>query len=186
MSSDLGYFRHPTIHEDTIAFVCEDDLWSVDAKGGVARRLTASPGIVSFPSLSPDGTLLAFTGRDDGPNEVYVMPAEGGTPKRLTWLGSNTLVAGWHPDGTAVLAASDWRQPFKKTMHLLHVPIDGDSRVRFTSDPRGRSPTILKDQESPSGATRATPRAGSDIAEAPPERFGSIDAGKETTRRSSS
>lgn len=39
-----GYYRFPTIHKDTIVFVCEDDLWTVPASGGVARRLTSNRG----------------------------------------------------------------------------------------------------------------------------------------------
>src|SRR5258706_13554544 len=39
-----GYLRHPTLCGDTIAFVTDDDLWSVSAGGGVARRLTAGGG----------------------------------------------------------------------------------------------------------------------------------------------
>ena len=84
MSTEAGYYRHPTLHGDSVVFVCEDDLWSVSASGGTARRLTASAGRIAFPSLSPDGKHIAFTGQDDGPNEVYVMDAEGGEPRRLT------------------------------------------------------------------------------------------------------
>ena len=39
--SDLGYLRQPSIGGGTIVFVCDDDLWSVDADGGAARRLSA-------------------------------------------------------------------------------------------------------------------------------------------------
>ena len=50
----------------------------------MARRLTSGPGYRSFPRFSPDGKQLAFTAQYDGNTEVYVMPAEGGEPKRLT------------------------------------------------------------------------------------------------------
>ena len=36
------------------------------------------------PRFSADGAQLAFTAQYDGNTEVYVMPATGGTPKRLT------------------------------------------------------------------------------------------------------
>ena len=39
-----GYYRYPTIHDEKIVFVAEDDLWTVEAKGGVARRLTSGLG----------------------------------------------------------------------------------------------------------------------------------------------
>ena len=38
--SEAGYYRHPSIQGDTVVFVCEDDLWTVAAEGGTARRLT--------------------------------------------------------------------------------------------------------------------------------------------------
>src|ERR1700730_1097374 len=98
--NNAGYYRCPTIHGDTIVFVCEDDLWSVDAEGGVARRLTAGRGECSMPRLSPDGSLLAYVGRDEGHPEVYAMPANGGPAKRMTFLGAEQCtVCGWSPDG---------------------------------------------------------------------------------------
>ncbi len=101
-----GYYRFPTICQNTIVFVCEDDLWTVSIDGGVARRLTSNLGAASSPCLSPDGELLAFSGREEGPSEVYVMPALGGEAKRLTYQGSNATIVNWDSDGKHILYAS--------------------------------------------------------------------------------
>lgn len=120
-----GYYRHPSIHGEQLAFVCEDDLWTVSDRGGAARRLTASPGMVAFPKFSPDGQWIAFTGRDDGPAEIYAIPSAGGEAIRLSWFGSTAMVAGWSRDGRSVIAATDWKQPFAKTLHLVSIPMEG-------------------------------------------------------------
>jgi tricorn protease len=113
--TQTGYYRHATIAGSAIAFVCEDDLWAVPSTGGIARRLTASSGEITFPRLSPDGTLIAYVGRDEGHPEVYVMPAAGGPAKRLTFLGASACtISGWSSDGEHILFASDACSPFLK------------------------------------------------------------------------
>jgi tricorn protease len=124
--SNAGYYRCPTIHGDTVVFVCEDDLWSVGLQGGVARRLTAGRGECSTPRLSPDGSLLAFAGRDEWHPEVYVMPAGGGTAQRLTFLGAEVCtVSGWSPDGQEILFASDSGAAFLRHTEAFAVHRDG-------------------------------------------------------------
>src|SRR5271166_3885619 len=76
--TNSGYYRCPTIHGDNVVFVCEDDLWSVSAQGGVARRLTTASGECSLPRISPDGKSIAYTGRDEWHPEVYVISTTGG------------------------------------------------------------------------------------------------------------
>ena len=100
---DQGYYRYPSIARDRIVYVCEDDLWSVAAAGGDGVRLTVSFGTCSFPRLSPDGESIAFVSTDEGNPELYVMPARGGEPRRLTFLGA-TLAwpTGWSEDGSEI------------------------------------------------------------------------------------
>jgi len=99
--------RFPAIHGNQIVFTYAGDLFTVPATGGVARRLTSDVGFEMFARFSPDGKTLAFTGQYDGNTEVYVMPAQGGVPKRVTWtatlgrddvsdrMGPNNIVIGW-------------------------------------------------------------------------------------------
>src|SRR4029453_11486201 len=99
--------RFPTTNGTQIVFCYAGELYAVAKEGGIARRLTSGPGYSSFPRFSPDGSRLAFTSQYDGNTEVYVMPAEGGAPKRLTItatlgrddisdrMGPNNIVMTW-------------------------------------------------------------------------------------------
>ena len=120
-----GYYRFPTIAGERIVFTCEDDLWTVPLSGGVARRLTSNLGRVGRSCLSPDGSLLAFTGQEEGPTDVYCMPADGGPARRITHLGAFTEVVGWTPDGNEVVFWSNARQPLFRVRALFTVPADG-------------------------------------------------------------
>jgi tricorn protease len=101
-----GYYRQPAIHGDTVVFVAEGDLWSVPLAGGRATRLTTHPAAEGRPAISPDGMLLAFTARYEGPAEVYVMPLAGGRPRQLTFDAARISHVGWTSDGR-VLVGTD-------------------------------------------------------------------------------
>ena len=120
-----GYPRFPTIHGSQIVFTAEDDLWLLGDGGGRAERLTASVAEATNPRFSPDAQSIAFTGRDEGPAEVYIMPIDGGTARRLTFHGGNAVVAGWDPGGEAIVFASDAGQPRFGQRNLFSVWRDG-------------------------------------------------------------
>ena len=134
-TTDLGYLRFPTIHGDSIVFVCEDDLWLVPAGGGRAWRLTAGVAEASHPRLSPDGTLLAFVGREEGQQEVYVMPAGGGPSRRLTFQAAMCTVAGWTPAGAEILYASNAERPHRGERWLYAIGPDGGLPRRLPLGP---------------------------------------------------
>ncbi|MFI6600963.1 PDZ domain-containing protein [Nonomuraea sp. NPDC050536] len=106
-----AYLRFPAIFQDVVVFAAEDDLWMVAATGGRAFRLTAGQAEARYPRISPRGDQLAFVGREEGPEEVYVMPAEGGAARRVTFHGARCTVTGWDPE-ERILYASDETQPF--------------------------------------------------------------------------
>ncbi len=93
-----GFYRYPAIHNDTVVFTSEGDLWTVQASGGKARRLTSHPGDETHAAISPDGKTIAYSATYEGPTEVYTMPVDGGQPRRRTFDG-NALVVGWTPEG---------------------------------------------------------------------------------------
>lgn len=101
----LGYYRFPAIHGDTVIFTAEGDLWTVSAEGGLARRLTSDAGMEDNASISPDGKIVAFSAQYEGPTDAYIMPVEGGVPKRLTW-DDGVAVTGWTPDGRVLVRTS--------------------------------------------------------------------------------
>ncbi len=128
--------RYPTLSGDTIVFVAHENLWSVPRGGGVASRLTADEGQDLMPRFSPDGRWLAFTGEYQGNRDVYVMPAGGGTARRLTFVsdavpdaplrwGPNNMVLTWTADSRNVVFLSrreSWNTWFGKP---YSVPLEG-------------------------------------------------------------
>ncbi len=115
--------RFPDIHGDTVVFVHAEDVWTVPASGGVARRLTLDEGEERFPKFSPDGSMIAFTGEFDGNPDVYVMRADGSDVRRLTYDPGFDEVVGWTPDGR-ILFSSD-REGAMRRLRLFTVRPDG-------------------------------------------------------------
>lgn len=124
MIEQPGYYRYPTTAQGHIIFVSEDDLWRVPLTGGTARRLTAGWGTASRPLLSPDGNTVAFVGREEGDNEIYIMPAQGGPITRLTYLAANTQPVAFSSEGDVIIS-SNAGQPFRSLFMLYRVPLSG-------------------------------------------------------------
>ena len=126
--ADMKLLRYPAVSGQTIAFCYGGDIWTANLSGGVARRMTSSAGSESWPRFSPDGKWIAFSGQyDSAITSVYVMPAEGGAPKRLTYESAPCNVTGWTPDGK-VMYASSYGATF--TARLWEVSPDGGMPIR--------------------------------------------------------
>jgi len=132
LAQEARLLRFPTIHNDQVVFTYAGDLYTASAQGGVARKLTNDIGYEMFAHFSPDGQWIAFTGQYDGNTEVYVMQAQGGIPKRLTYtatldrddvsdrMGPNNIVMGWRDNDTIIYRSRgrEWNA-FKGQLYLV-------------------------------------------------------------------
>ncbi|HTQ55226.1 MAG TPA: PDZ domain-containing protein [Bryobacteraceae bacterium] len=126
--------QKPTLSKTHIVFAYAGDLWSVPREGGDAVRLTSGSGNETDPAFSPDGTRIAFTGEYDGNVDVFVVPAAGGVPKRLTWHPAPDRVLGWTADGKSIIFSST-RTAYSRFAEMFTVPADGgvEEKLPFPS-----------------------------------------------------
>ena len=117
--------------------------------------LPPHPGRELFPKFSPDGKWIAFTGQYDGNFNVYVMPAEGGQPKQLTFyqgaaaplsdrMGIHNEVVTWTPDSKRIVflsrrdASNGWtKRPFSVSIDgglPEPLPVDQGGLTSFSPD----------------------------------------------------
>ncbi|MCH7924073.1 MAG: PD40 domain-containing protein, partial [Planctomycetes bacterium] len=128
--------RYPDVHKKRVVFTYEGDLWLGSTDGGLARRITTDPGSETWAKFSPDGSQLAFTAEYDGGVDVYVMPAEGGVPQRLTYHPAGDRVLGWFADGKHVLFRSR-REYSRRAERVYKVAVDGGMPVKLNVDRAG-------------------------------------------------
>jgi tricorn protease len=137
--------QEPTLNRTHIVFVYGGELWRVGRNGGDAVRLTTGVGVQSHPSFSPDGSMIAFSGQYGGNTDVYVIPAEGGIPKRLTYHPVPDTVVGWSHDGKGVLFTSPRDSFASGVSQLFIVPVTGGLPSRIPL------PTAYEGSYSPDG-----------------------------------
>lgn len=114
-AEEARLLRFPATNGSEVVFSYGGDLYKAPIGGGEAQRLTSHIGYEMFARFSPDGKSIAFTAQYDGNTEVYLMPAEGGEPQRLTYtatnsrddlgdrMGPNNIVLTWSPDGKQIV-----------------------------------------------------------------------------------
>lgn len=108
-NSDAYFLSQPALTPDgkAVIFSFEGDLWRADIAGGQAYRLTAMQGYETNARVSPDGKWIAFTARQYGNPDVYVMPVGGGDIKQLTFHSASDEVCSWGWDSKTIYFTSN-------------------------------------------------------------------------------
>lgn len=71
------------------------------------RRITPDGWNVSAPTFSPDGATLYFLSAKEGGQQLYAMPAEGGTPRPLTAFALDIGSYRLSPDGRRIAFSAE-------------------------------------------------------------------------------
>ena len=101
----------------------------MNADGSGLRRLTRNPANDFDPTLSSDGSMVAFRSERDGNNEVYVMRADGS--------GERILTEGYHNEGPT------WA-PNGRVIMFFRDPGGNAGPALYTVDVTGRNEQMLK------------------------------------------
>lgn len=113
------------------------DLATVPADSGAVTPLVVQAGNDANPRYSPDGLWIAFTSHGGSPqriglNDVYVIAAMGGEPRKLADTPDRSAgLVDWSADGTSLYVT----EAVRTSRHLIAVPADGSApRILTTQD----------------------------------------------------
>ncbi|MGB0952292.1 MAG: S41 family peptidase [Planctomycetota bacterium] len=132
---ELELPRHPALSPDgsRVAFSHQGDLFVADVADGKATRLTAHDAYDGRPKWSPDGNWLAYVSNRHGNWDLFVIPATGGVPERLTWHSEGEKLYGWIDSERLLIGAQRDRRYSRRDRGVWVAYRDG------------RTPTILGD-----------------------------------------
>lgn len=130
-----------------IAFVSNRDgnreIYLMNVDGSGQTNLTKHGADDEWPTMSPDGTRIAFISWRDEPNprvcsrdgscntEIYLTNADGTGLTRLTDIPGMESFPVWSPDGTQIAFIS-WRNG-KQDVYVMNA--DGSNQTNLTNDP---------------------------------------------------
>lgn len=142
---EARFVTNPDISGDKIVFTYDDDLWLTNIQGASSVRITTHPGREYAAKFSPDSKWIAFAGAYQGVVDVYLIPSEGGTPKRMTYLPLGAVPVAWSPDSRSIVFRSGFgRSPVARDAKLWRVALDGSMPEMMPMD-RGSTCSFSED-----------------------------------------
>ena len=111
----------PTFSQDGqwVAYASYPDhtIWRSRSDGSQRVQLTYPPMEAAYPSISPDGTKIAFSTIK---SETYVVNADGGPPQKI--VAKNSAGGHWSPDGN-LLIVTCWMDGPAEERHNPYLQI---------------------------------------------------------------
>jgi TolB protein len=109
------------------------EIFVMDANGTNENRLTNRPGFDGGPTLSPDGSKIAFYGKAaDGNYEIFLMDADGKNIINITEDALEDYSPSWSPDGKWIAYTNGNSKNYDVWMIHLETKI----KTRLTTQPK--------------------------------------------------
>lgn len=129
-----GRFEAPNWTRDGQAFLFNRDghLERLPVRGGAPAKIDTgfATRLNNDHGISPDATELAISDNSQGDHEslVYIVPAGGGAPRRITQK-SPSYWHGWSPDGKTLAFVGQRKDEFD----IYTIPASGGEETRLTT-----------------------------------------------------
>lgn len=135
MKPDSLMVHYPSVSPDgtRIAFCFQGDLWTAQLDGSRARRLTLHRAYDYNPRWSSDGKWIAFSSDRYDNDDIFIIPAIGGEPRRLTHFSGGDTLTQWAPNGNLLFKT---RRIFRKVERSYEV---------YSISPSGGTPRRVMD-----------------------------------------
>lgn len=113
----------------TLVFDMLGDIYTMDAKGGVAKPLRTGLPFESQPVFSPDGKQIAFISDASGADNLWVMKADGTGARQVSFGDDDTVLVSpeWAPDGQTVYISR--YRPSYNAYELWQYSLDGAEKL---------------------------------------------------------
>jgi len=117
----------------SLVFNSKGRLWKLPVAGGEPQAIDTGFAVRcnNDHGLSPDGTQLVISDQSqERKSLIYVLPATGGAPRRITQSGPSYW-HGWSPDGRTLAFCGERNGEFD----IYTIPAEGGEERRLTTSP---------------------------------------------------
>ncbi len=133
-----NFAQQPLIHYpaisptgNEIAFNFQGDIWTADVTGKNVKRITVHKAYDTRPIWSFDGKTIAFQSNRYGNNDIFVMPSNGGVPKRLTYRSATDNITDFGKNGNILFSSRRDFAQVERGYETLIVNQNGGTPYRY-------------------------------------------------------
>lgn len=109
-------------------------LWRSDL-GGAKEQIFSQPDLIARPTVSPDGTSVAFVAHSDGQCDLFLFDLASRSVRRLTRTPGPEDTPDFSPDGRFLVFVGLWSTGPVLSWELYILALDENGIEQLTEDP---------------------------------------------------